>query len=292
MYLRIEDTGNEVSQIQTLLNKSINAGLTVDGHFGKKTQQAVKDFQKINKLKVDGIVGQKTYSELLVSQTDKHELYEKQGDYDIEDNPNEFINNNSKYIWIIDAGHGGMIDGKYVTPGKRSPKVPPGVYEGVVNRQISKYLYELLIDNDIDCVLLVPENEDVSLGERVRRANKIHKETHRCRYVSIHCNAAGNGNEWNMANGIDTFYDKNSSGSRNMAKTIQDRLIEFTKRRDRGIKQANFYVLRSTLMPAVLCECGFMTNYEEAVLLSTDEYQKLVAHSILEGIFDIEDEDN
>ena len=288
MYLKMGDRGDQVKLLQELLNKSINANITTDGIFGKKTEDSVKQFQKLNNLKVDGIIGQNTYSELLVLQQDKQSLYEKQGDYDIEDSPKEFINKSSKYVWLLDPGHGGMINGKYVTPGKRSPKIPPGVYEGVVNRAIVKYLYELLVDNDIDCAILVPENEDVSLGERVRRANKLHKENGRSRFISVHCNAAGDGVSWNMANGIDTFYDANSTQSHHLADAIQDRLIEFTKRRNRGVKTANFYVLRSTHMPAILCECGFMTNYEEALLLASTEFQKLVAHSIFEGIMDIE----
>jgi|GEM_PF-1869009 len=290
MYLKLDDTCNEVKILQELLNKAIQSKLTTDGIFGKGTKEAVENFQRIHKLKVDGIVGQNTYSELLTSQTDKHELYESQGDCDIVGSPREHINKDSKYIWLLDAGHGGMVNGKYVTPGKRSPKIPPGVYEGVVNRKIVGYLQELLIDNDIDCVVIVPEEEDVTLGERVRRANKIHKETGRARYISVHCNAAGDGVSWNMANGMDTFYDATSSKSRDMAETIQDRLIEFTGRRDRGSKVANFYVLRSTIMPAILCECGFMTNYEEALLLGSVEFQKLIAHSIMEGILDIENE--
>lgn len=62
--LKLGSKGAEVKTLQTALNKACPYGLTVDGVFGKKTEAAVKDFQKHNDLSVDGIAGAKTWSKL------------------------------------------------------------------------------------------------------------------------------------------------------------------------------------------------------------------------------------
>jgi len=54
---------------------------------------------------------------------------------------------------------------------------------------------------------------------------------------------------------------------------VQAELVKATGLRDRGIKADNFYVLRETKMPAILCECGFMDNMEEAKLMLDENYQ-------------------
>jgi len=61
-------------------------------------------------------------------------------------------------------------------------------------------------------------------------------------------------------------------------------LVKATKRNDRGIKTANFAVLRETSMPAILVECGFMTNKEEAALLKSDAYRQTCASAIVRGL--------
>lgn len=72
--------------------------------------------------------------------------------------------------------------------------------------------------------------------------------------------------------------------SNKMALLIQQNLVAGTKGSDRGVKQANFYVLRGAFMPAVLIEVGFITNADEEALLGTDVYQERVARTIYEGL--------
>ena len=84
-------------------------------------------------------------------------------DMDIEiDMPQE---TKSKYLWLLDPGHGGMIDGEYQTAGKRSPRFADGevLYEGEFNRAIVKRVHNACKAGGIDSVILVPEEEDISL---------------------------------------------------------------------------------------------------------------------------------
>ncbi len=72
--------------------------------------------------------------------------------------------------------------------------------------------------------------------------------------------------------------------SNNMALLIQQNLVAGTRSMDRGVKQANFYVLRGAFMPAVLIELGFITNADEEALLATDLYRERLARTIYEGL--------
>lgn len=72
--------------------------------------------------------------------------------------------------------------------------------------------------------------------------------------------------------------------SNKMALLIQQNLVAGTRGFDRGVKQANFYVLRGAFMPAVLIEIGFITNADEEALLATDVYLERLARTIFEGL--------
>ena len=207
----------------------------------------------------------------------------------------------SRYTWLLDPGHGGIIDGVYQTSGKKSPTFPNGsiLYEGVFNRKIVNEIIFLNdvypwcdIDDRIKIINIADTNEDVSLRKRVLKANNLNKVHKNCIYISVHANAFGDGNTFNSANGISFFHHINSSKGKILADTLQKQLINLTKLRDRGIKAneswANFYVLRKTNMPAILSENGFMTNLEEARLLSSTDMQKKIAKAHLNMILEIE----
>ncbi|HNZ07661.1 MAG TPA: N-acetylmuramoyl-L-alanine amidase [Candidatus Cloacimonadota bacterium] len=72
--------------------------------------------------------------------------------------------------------------------------------------------------------------------------------------------------------------------SNNMALLIQQNLVAGTKSFDRGVKQANFYVLRGAFMPAVLIEIGFISNPDEEQKLANSQYQERLARTIFEGL--------
>ena len=92
---------------------------------------------------------------------------------------------------LLDAGHGGVINGVYQTPGKRSPVWSDGsqLYEGEFNRWIVNGLSERLGSAGIPYVLIAPEQRDVTLRTRVNRANSYRR--HGSLYISVHANAGG-----------------------------------------------------------------------------------------------------
>ena len=204
--------------------------------------------------------------------------------------------NKSKFHWILDAGHGGLNPktGEYQTRGKRSPVFPSNsehagkvLYEGVRNRQIVKCLSELLLENNIDYSIVSEEWKDISLSDRVAKANKIAEDKDNCIYLSIHHNAYGKG--WNNAHGISTYhYPKSDKGFR-LAQVFQNNNVEKMKFRNRGVKNSNFYVLKYTKMPAVLTENGFMTNLKEAEIIMTDKGSYDLTLSHFDAIQEIND---
>lgn len=206
------------------------------------------------------------------------------------------VENMSKYVYLLDPGHGGIVNGEYVTSGKRSPKFPDGVqlFEGVYNREVVANLKLLLDHHKIEYIDVVNSQTDVSLGVRVKKANEIHMQGYKpCVYISFHGDAAGDGIQWHQASGISVFTSKGQTKSDVFAALVIDSLEEkfgnSTKwRKDTTDgdedKEENFYVLRETLMSAILIESGFMTNKEECTKMMGDEWKEMVAEAVCDAI--------
>jgi len=200
----------------------------------------------------------------------------------------------SKYLWLLDNGHGGIIDGLYQTNGKRSPRWSDGsiLYEGEFNRAIVNRLIEKLTINAINYVNITPENEDISLNERVRRANSYHGQSD-CIFLSIHSNAGG-------GEGYEIYTSKGDSLADKIAtiffEKFQEEFPEAHMRVDFSDddvdKEANFYVLNNTKMPAVLSENFFMDNENECktFLMSRDGRDR-IANAHYTAIKNIEKND-
>lgn len=173
--------------------------------------------------------------------------------------------------FMLDAGHG------YSTAGKCSPD---GMREYEFNRMVAVYAKDILETYQNVTVYLAHSDAcDVPLQERTNAANRLNVDA----FVSIHGNAYGT--TWNEANGIETYvYLTKSKEAYELAIKIQQHLVKMTGLRDRGVKTADFHVLRETNMAAVLSECGFYTNKHEAVLMKTEAFRRTCAQAIVQGI--------
>ncbi|KOP72054.1 N-acetylmuramoyl-L-alanine amidase [Cytobacillus solani] len=174
---------------------------------------------------------------------------------------------------MLDAGHG------YTTAGKRSPD---GMREYEFNRGVANYA-KVLLENyqDVTVYFAHSDKQDIPLKVRTDQANRLKVDC----YVSIHANAFGS--SWNDANGIETYvHPIRPKKTTELAQKIHKNLIISTGLKDRGLKEANFHVLRETTMSAVLVECGFMTNREEVKHLRSDTFRKTCAEAIVKGIVD------
>jgi len=178
---------------------------------------------------------------------------------------------------VIDAGHGPD------TPGKRSPDESLREYQ--FNSVVARYVADELLHGygGVEILMTHSDARDVPLGERTDKANAWGSNL----FVSIHANAYGKG-EWNDVKGIETYvYTTRPSAAVKLAEVVQRNLVQTTGRPNRGVKTANFHVLRETKMTAILVECGFMTNREECALLKTDEYRRKCASAIVSAIVEV-----
>jgi N-acetylmuramoyl-L-alanine amidase len=177
----------------------------------------------------------------------------------------------------LDDGHG------LETAGKKTPEFPDGSFmrENEFNNAVVKLVAMDLRRHNVEVVFTALTDEDVPLAVRTEMANNSGADI----FVSVHANAYGNG-EWNDIGGIETYHYPSSVNGKMLAEKIHKYLIRGTPLADRGIKTATWYVLKYTHMPAVLVECGFMTNKEEARLLLSDAYRAECAGEITQGILD------
>lgn len=173
----------------------------------------------------------------------------------------------------LDDGHGMQ------TPGKRTPKFENGdfMHENEFNRDVVAKLDMILKRCGFETILTAPTDKDHTLSERVKTANNNKANI----FISVHANAATG--KWQNGKGIETYYFTRSSKSQNLAEIVHSNLIKGTKQVNRGVKTANFYVLRNTNMPAILIEAGFMDNREEAKLLLSDSFRQECAEEIAKG---------
>jgi len=206
------------------------------------------------------------------------------------------IKSDSKYLWIFDNGHGGIIDGVYQTAGKRSPIWSDGsqLFEGEFNRAIVKRLVKMCNEAGIDCINLVDTEEDVSLSSRTTKANEIYRESEKpCIYVSVHANGFSD----ESANGWEVYTSTGQTKSDAIADVLYEKAkAEFPDHRMRkdtrdndNDKEANFWVLAQTAMSAILSENFFMTNEEECKLLMSEDGRDRIAKIHFEMIKELEE---
>ena len=183
-------------------------------------------------------------------------------------------------VVILDAGHGSD------TPGKCSPD--KSLYEWQFNREIVAMLCERLYGIEhVQTVILVPEENDVPLKERVRRVNTIvHDakiENKDVLLISIHINAAGHGT-WNKASGWSIWVSNNASEKSKQFAQIayeQAKLLDLCGNRvvpKENYWTSNFYILKNTPCPAVLTENMFQDNHDDVAFLKSDEGKEKIVH--------------
>lgn len=193
----------------------------------------------------------------------------------------------SNYLWILDAGHGGMKDGKYMTAPKKMFQFPDRVtiYEGVINRIITALVYKQLQSKTIDFALVYDEVEDTPLTQRVTLADNIYRKDKRAVYLSIHSNAGG-------GSGFEIFTSPGQTNSDKIANifctTYQKHFPGKPFRADKADgdadKEEDFYVLRKTDCPALLVENLFFDNRKEAEYLLSAAGQQAIANCIVASI--------
>ena len=188
---------------------------------------------------------------------------------------------------LIDNGHG------VNTSGKRSPKGRYGIlFEYEFNRAIAKPLVDRLKKMGYDAQLIVPEDNDVSLGERCRRVNKVCDEVgaKNCIFISIHANASSNCETFQKPSGWSSFvYYHSSNASKRLAQCLFDEAEKKGLLGNRCVPpehywQSGFYVLKNTKCCAVLTENLFYDNEAEYEVLCSEKGREEIIDLHIKGI--------
>jgi N-acetylmuramoyl-L-alanine amidase len=165
------------------------------------------------------------------------------------------------------------------------------LYEGEFNRRVVKKISDLLTFRGVTHSLLVPGEEDISLGERVELANDEYKTDNSCIFVSIHGNAFNT-----SAKGFEVFTSVGQTRSDKIAGVFAtemeamfpNKVMRFDLSDGDKDKESNFYVLKHTKMPALLTENFFFDNKEDAALMMSDEGVNKIALVHFNAILKVE----
>lgn len=182
----------------------------------------------------------------------------------------------SNKIIVLDAGHGGWDPG--MVQGKTEEKH--------INLSIAKKLQTFLEQGGATVIITRVDDSDLSSSKQgdMHQRRIIANSSHADIFVSIHQNSYAS----TKVKGAQVFFFNESDNSEKLATLIQGRLKEFVDPGNKFKQKANknYFVLKQTEMPAVLVECGFLTNYIERNNLLNDDYQEKLAWGIYLGIVD------
>src|SRR5436189_505744 len=166
---------------------------------------------------------------------------------------------------VIDAGHGGHDRGGI--PGQ-------SVAEKEMTLDVAQRLRNVLAASGYRVVMTRDSDVFVPLGTRVAIANSYRNAI----FVCVHFNAT----KRMGASGIETYFY--SRDSLPLASAIHHFVVGGAPSASRGVRRRGYYVLRKTSIPAVLVECGFLTNPTEAAYAQTASYRQKLAEEIAAGV--------
>ena len=168
---------------------------------------------------------------------------------------------------VVDAGHGGKDNGAF----RRF-----GGAEKSATLDVATRLAEKLRESQFRVVMTRADDVFIPLDERAAISNRQKNAI----FVSVHFNDSSR----RGIRGFETYY--HSPVARNLAYRIQEHLTTIPGSANRGVKTANFRVLRKALYPAVLVECGFLSNRKEGAGARKASYRDELADKIAEAIVD------
>lgn len=166
---------------------------------------------------------------------------------------------------FIDAGHGGKDPGA----------LGNGLQEKDIALSVALKVGEVLKRHNIEVLYSRAKDEFIDLTERSRMANSSNVDI----FVSVHCNSFSNPN----SQGVEVYAYHNAQDGKKLSQNILDSIVVdnlYTK--NRGVKTANFAVLRETKMVATLVELGFISNVEDVAILTNKQNE--LAESVAKGI--------
>lgn len=184
----------------------------------------------------------------------------------------------NQYTIVVDAGHGGRDDG---CQGENGTK------ESEINLKIAKTLKVYLESLGIKVVLTRSDGNGLydanatnfkasDMAKRIEIINKCKPNM----VISIHCNSFKDKTQ----KGAQAFYQENNQSSKDFALAMQQQLNNQLEDNKKSANSGDFFILKECNLPAVLIECGYLSNPQEEKNLNSIKYQNKVAYAIMCGI--------
>ena len=178
---------------------------------------------------------------------------------------------------LIDAGH------NYQGRDTGAENTARGIHEEEITWQIADKLRSILTDMGYTVVMTREHATDsianTSVVESLQARVDLAHESRADLFISIHCNASDVG-----ASGTETYCFNTGSLAGHLAKLVQKNVAKATGQFDRGVKTAEFYVIKNTLMPAILIETGFIDNDRDLEVIATDKGQQKFAQAVADAV--------
>lgn len=191
-------------------------------------------------------------------------------------------NETEQKVIIIDPGHGGKDPGKIGVNGANEDEVNLAI-SLKLKEQLEMMNYKVILTRDKDddlCAGDFSKKED--LNNRCYIINKAYQENKSTIMISIHQNSYSDGGVW----GAQCFYYAGSDKSKVIADSLQqgfNTMINVGAEKNAS-ESDSYYMLKKTLCPAVIVECGFLSNWSEAEKLVTDDYQQRIVDIIVSNL--------
>lgn len=176
-------------------------------------------------------------------------------------------------VIVLDPGHGGSSVGCKIKYPYSEEKRLSLCTAYLTKRYLERQGYKVILTRYTDV--------NLSLYDRVKKANRFNAEI----FVSIHFNSCPTP----KVHGIEIYYsddenNKREEASKKLAVSVLDSTLKHTGAASRGVRKKDFVVIRDTTMPAILVECGFLTNAEELDKLRQKPYLARMAKGIANGV--------
>jgi len=170
-------------------------------------------------------------------------------------------------VFVLDPGHGGDNSDNIGIRGLR---------EKDVNIDIALKLTGILQEAGAEVYLTRKDDRKVLLSRRAEIANSIRPHF----FISIHQNAIENPS----VSGTEIYYFRGDKEGEELGRLIMEQLIKEINVTDKGVRTANFYILREIKVSSILLEVSYITNPEEEKNLAIEDFRKYIAIGIFKGI--------
>ena len=195
------------------------------------------------------------------------------------------LSGNGGFTVILDSGHGSPDGGAVGVSGTEEKDINLAIAEKL-RKILESRGFTVIMTREADSGLQSADAQtirEMKISDMHKR-REVMEESDADLFLSIHMNSFSDPS----VSGLHIFYDKSHPDAEDIAKRIQQKIGEVTGAKTHTVKTADdsLFLMKNAPIPAILAECGFLSNPDEEARLKTEEYQAKIAWAIAEALFD------